>query len=227
MTEGRREPYIETFDNGPGGWCGWRRQSENMLLPITDGVMAARGPWGVDAYHAPNYLTLITYLHTRAGLGLPIGRPNRFVDGGFSRDLTNATITARLRGQMHMRGAQLTILAQADVADTRANFILIGQHFDITDDWTEQSVTLVPDRNQWQCVGVRHDIDHYGFGDIVEALTDVNVDLIFVLYPVTVVPLEPTDDIHRLRPGSDYPIDERHLPHGEIQFDTIRIDYPA
>jgi hypothetical protein len=228
---GRRTTYEETFDDGPGGWCGWRQHGENALLEIDDGVMIARSPWGVDSHHAPpgaGYLSLLTYLYTRPGMGPAFAEPNRFVQGGYSRDLTDATITVRMRGEARLRGAEVVLLAQADVPGTRANFILTGQPFKVTPDWSEQSAVLRPDRSQWVCIGSRHDMVHqYGYGDIVEALRDVNVDLIFVLFPLTIVPIEPTDDIHRLRPVHDYPIDRRHLPEGEVHFDTIRIEYPA
>jgi hypothetical protein len=224
---GRRETYEETFDDGPGGWCAWLRHGVNAPLEIKDGVVTVRTPLGVDSHHAPNYLSLLAYLYTMRGMGGPLGEPNRFVDGGFSRDLTNATMTVRMRGDMRLRGTEVVLLAQADVPGTRANFVLFAQPFHVTPDWSDQSMVLAPDRNQWRCVGTRHDMAHqYGYGDIVEALKDVNVDLILVLYPVTIVPLEPTDDIHSTRPLIDYPIDERYLPSGEIQIDTIRIEYP-
>src|SRR5690606_32745310 len=80
----RRDRYVEDFDDGAGGWVGWRRQGVNVPLDVKDGVARIQGPFGVDTYHAPHYLSLVAYLHTREGLGLDLGRPNRFLDGGFS-----------------------------------------------------------------------------------------------------------------------------------------------
>jgi hypothetical protein len=58
-------------------------------------------------------------------------------------------------------------------------------------------------------------------------LSDVNVDPIFVLFPVQVVPAEPVADIHATRPHLDYELRWDLLASGTIEFDTIRIDYPA
>jgi hypothetical protein len=226
---GRRTAYEETFDDGPGGWCGWRGHGENVLLERANGVLTSRSPWGVDSNHAPpggGYLSLIAFLYT-ATPGPAMAGPNRFFAGGFSRDLTNARVTLRLRGDVRRRGAEVTLLVQARAGGILANFILTGQSFPVTPDWSEQSVVLAPDPGQWRCVGARHDLeDRYGYGDVVEALKDVNNDIIVVWYPLTVVPLEPTDAIHRLRPVHDYAIDGRYLPDGVLEIDTIRIDYP-
>jgi hypothetical protein len=227
---GRRTPYEETFDDGPGGWCGWREHGENVLLERQDGVLTSRSPWGVDSNHAPpggGYLSLITFLYT-ATPGPSFAGPNRFFEDGYSRDLTNARVTLRMRGTVRQRGAEVTILVQTHAGSILANFILTGQSFRVTPDWSEQTIVLAPDPGQWQCIGARHDLqERYGYGDIIEALNDVNNDIIVVWYPLTIVPLEPTDDIHRRRPVHDYGIDRRYLPDGEIQIDTIRIEYPA
>jgi hypothetical protein len=228
----KRTTYEETFDEGSGGWCGWRRHGINEALEIENGVATMRSPWGVDSNHAPpgaGYLTLLAYLYTLPERGPAFSFPNRFVDDGYSRDLTNARMTLRMRGEARLRGSQLTLLAQADVPGTRANFVLTGQSFQLTANWTEQTVTLAPSRSQWTCIVSRHNLGHqYGYGDIIEALKDVNVDLIVVLFPLLVVPPpEIADDVHRLRPEIDYEPDRRYLPEGEVQIDTIRIEYPA
>lgn len=220
--------YVQNFADGPGGWVGWRRQGVNVPLEIRGGAARFEGPYGVDTYHAPHYLSLVTYLHTREALGLDLGRPNTFVSGGFSRDLRNATVTLRVRGNLRQRGAELTLLVQADTGGTRPNYILVGQHFTITPDWSDQQVTLPPDPSQWLCLLPRHDrADIYGWAPIGDVLADVNVDLIVALHPLTVVPATPTDEVHRLRADEDYPLDERHLPHGVIEIAEIRIDYPV
>jgi hypothetical protein len=228
-----RATYEETFDHGSGGWCTWRRHGVNERLDVANGVATIRSPWGVDSNHAPpgaGYLTLLGILYTVPELApiFSFGSPNPFVDGGYSRDLTNARMTLRMRGDARLRGSEVTLLIQSDVPGARAAFILTGQSFRVTPDWSEQSVTLAPDRSDWTSVGARHDLKHrYGHGDVVEALRDVNYDLIIVLYPLLVVPPpELADDVHRLRPEIDYEPDRRYLPEGEIQIDTVRIEYP-
>lgn len=227
-----RTPYIETFDDGPGGWMDWR---PGPVSPeVHDGIFFSRSPWRVDANHAPpgaGYLTLLAYLHTSASEHtqkfIELAGENRFVSQNKSRDFTNARLTVRLRGNVDLKGAQLVLLVQADVPGTRPNFILTGQPIEVTPDWSEQTIILTPDPSQWVCLGGRHDMTlFYGYADIADALKDVNVDIIFVLFPLTIVPLEPMDDPHRLRPQREYPIDESYLPTGEVQFDTVRLDYP-
>jgi hypothetical protein len=44
-----REPYIEDFDCGAGGWLSNRYDP----LPIFDGVAYCFGPWYLDSHHAP------------------------------------------------------------------------------------------------------------------------------------------------------------------------------
>ena len=36
--------YVETFDEGPGGWFG-----RNLPLEVKDGVATSRSPWWIDA----------------------------------------------------------------------------------------------------------------------------------------------------------------------------------
>jgi hypothetical protein len=225
-------PYIETFDYGPGGWLDYH---DGMSQPeIRDGVFIARGPWWIDYNHAPpggGYLHLLAVLHTHESYvndkTRTLAGDNRFVAGGFSRDLTNARLTVRLRGNVDLQGAQLVLLAQGDLPHTRVNYVLTGQPFEITPDWSEQTVTLTPDPDQWRCLGSRHDrTDLYGCGEIADLLRDVNCDLILVLFPLTIVPLTPIDDLHTPRAGLDYAVDQSALPNGVVEFDTIRIDYP-
>ena|SRR5438094_10344862 len=105
--------------------------------------------------------------------------------------------------------------------------MLTGQPFRVTPEWTEQSVTFSTDANQWTCLGARWDLlEYYGCADIGEVLADVNVDLIFVLFPVHVVPAEPLVDPHASRPHLNYGLDWRALPSGTVEFDTVRIDCP-
>ncbi len=133
----------------------------------------------------------------------------------------------RLCGNVDAQGAQLVLLAQADVPGTRTNVVLSGQPLHVTQDWSEQTLRLVPDPTQWTCLGSRHDrTDLYGAGRIADVLHDLNVDIIFVLFPLTLVPLGEIADPHRLQPGKDYEVDAGSLPSGEVRFDTVRLDYP-
>ena len=65
---------------------------------------------------------------------------------------------------------------------------------------------LSEDPAQWTCVGGRHDLQElYGYGDIREALRDVNCDLILVLFPLNVVPIDvPIEMKDRLRTHQEY-----------------------
>ncbi len=227
-----RTPYVETFDNGPGGWITWG-SSGAQLPEVRDGVVYFRSPWWVDFNHAPpggGYLHLLMALHTHPKYVIEIGRPNRFLEQGKSRNFTDAKMTVRLRGEVDLRGAQMVLWVQADVLHprTRVNLALTGQPFRITKDWSEQTVTLSPDPEQWVNGGSRWDrTETYGWGFIQEALQDLNADFILVLFPLKVVPVgdikEP--EMHILAAGKDYEIDARYLPKGEIQIDTVKVEY--
>ena len=241
--------YTETFDDGPGGWIADFRSP----LPVWDDVAYCYSPWSVDANHAPpgaGYLHLLMYLLTHAKSLSPSHAEqhgvNRFVEDGYSTDLTNAKLSVRLRGnidlagplcnyhipvpQPDLGGAQLLLLVQARVDGpprTTPNFVLTGQPFQITPDWSEQTVQLIPDPQQWTCLGARHDMtDTYGYGDIAEVLRDVNVDIIFVLFPLTVAPIGEVEDLHHQWAAKDYKVDMQYLPKGLVMFDTVQIMYP-
>lgn len=226
----KRTPYVETFDDGSGGWLCWSKPNTNFEPEVRDSVLPIRSPWGVDPNHAPpgkGYLTLLAYILTRADrMRKDMGRPNRFVEGGYSRDLTNARLTVRLRGEVDLKGSRMILLAQADAAGTTPNMVLTEQPFEITREWSEQTITLAPDPEQWICLGGRHNAPHYGCGPIGEVLRDVNLDIIFILFPLTIVPTTPVDDIHLGRPHNDYEADQAYLPQGWLEIDTVRIEYP-
>ena len=139
------------------------------------------------------------------------------------------------------RGRRL--LAQAKVPGTTANLVLTGQPIGITPGWREQTLTLSVEPAQWTCLGARHDLEtYYGCAEPEAVLRDVNIDLIFVLFPLQIVPTEPVADPHLGRPhrrvtfeelrsgdrprDPGYDVDWAYLPQGWIEFDTIRIDYP-
>jgi hypothetical protein len=134
---------------------------------------------------------------------------------------------------MDMQGSQMLLLIQGATQGTTANFVLTGQPFRITRDWSIQTVTLTPDPAQWTCLGARESMKHvYGCAPVEAVLRDVNVDLMFVLFPLQVVPLYEVKEPHKLRAGQDYPnepsypVVEKHLPKGIIMFDWVKIEYP-
>lgn len=229
--------YIETFDDGPGGWLAWAGHAkQNKPLEIEDGVAVSRSPWDVDSNHAPpgaGYLHLLYILHTTERYWSKLSAedrqsgPNRFVAGGFPINFTDARVTVRLKGQVEDRGAKLVLLTQAKVGERTINYILTGQPLQITPDWSEQTLILTPDLRQWTCLGSRHDrLDFYGWGDIADVLRHLDVDIIFVFFMPDVVPLPPmAGDHHRLRPQIDYPIEPSRLPQGIVMLDEVRIEF--
>ena len=226
--------YLEDFNEGTGGWYSDR----HYALPVWDGVAYCYGPWFLDANHAPpgaGYLHLVMWLYTdgrwyqdsTASQRLPYTY-NSFVDKGYPTRLTNARMTVRIRGTVDSGGAQLLLLVQAKTDKTTVNMVLHRQPFQVTKEWSEQTVVLAPESKQWTCLGSRHDLTHeYGCDTIEEVLEDVNVDLIFVWFPLDVVPL--SQDVvapHITRAGQDYAVDRNRLPKGLIMFDYVKIEFP-
>lgn len=152
---------------------------------------------------------------------------NRFAEENYSRDLTNARLTVRVRGDVELKGAQLLFLVQTQTAKTTANMLLTGQPFRVTREWAEQTVTLRPDASQWTCLGARHDMTaEYGCNDIGKVLADINLDILFVLFPVKPKPASAdVKEPERLRAVQDYKVDQDTLPKGVVMFDSVRIDY--
>jgi len=234
-----RNPYIETFDDGPGGWLGWMAGGGGpRKLEIIDGAAKTQPPWGVDFNHAPpgaGYLHLPYVLFTSVHNRTDLGGENRFIDEGYSTDFSDAKFTVRIRGEMDMKGTEMLLLVQMDLPrenpTVRPNFVLKQQPIEITPDWSEQTLHLAPDPDQWLCMGTRDegaDCPIYGDGPIEEVLEDVNVDIILVLFGLDIVPEKPIEsDPHKLRAGRDYKIDESRLPSGFIMLDEVRLEYPS
>lgn len=224
--------YIETFDDGAGGWYGWISNAGGMkALEVRDSSAISRSPWWIDYNHAPpgaGYLHLLYMLNTRGKAGehqREVHGENRFIQGGYSTDFTNARVTLRLKGELESKGAQLVLLVQAVQGGICSGWLLTGQPFRVTPDWSEQTVTAVPDPSQWVCLGSRHDrTDYYGTIPLETVLRDVNTDILFVLHPLDVAPMGPlAGDPHRLRPERDYPVWRSRLPEGYVQLDEVRI----
>ena len=220
--------YVETFDDGPGGW-----EEHQKALDIRDGSAITRSPWWVDGNHAPpggGYLHLLYILYTSrdgAERREATAGKSRFILGDHPTDWTNARVTVRLKGDLDMRGTQLVLLAQAKVGTHRQNHVLTAQPIDVTPEWTEQTITLAPDPAQWLSLGTRHDrTDYYGHGDIADVLRDLNADIILVLHPVNVVPLQTIEgDVHVPFAGRDYDVDQGRLPKGYVMLDEVRIEF--
>ncbi len=88
-------------------------------------------------------------------------------------------------------------------------------------------MTVTPDPSQWTCLGSRHDMtEEYGCDDIGKVLSDVNIDIIFVWFPLKVVPLcGDVPDLNGPRAVADYPVDREQLPKGLVMFDSVKIEF--
>ena len=149
------------------------------------------------------------------------------MNGRFPRDFTNARITLRLKGELEARGARLVLLVQATVQQMTSGWLLSGQPFAVTQDWSEQTVQCVPDPALWTCLKARHDRqDFYDSVDLPTVLHDVNNDIVLALFPLTIEPMgEIPGDMHHLRPEKDYPVWRSRLPEGYVMLDTIKIEF--
>jgi len=235
------KPYIETFDNGPGGWMGWISNSGGpKQLPLKDSAVMSSSPWWIDYNHAPpgaGYLHMVYMQMTRGPLGeafMDAGGKNHFVQGNHSRRFTNAKVTVRTRGELELRGAQLVLLIQSTVDGLTSPHLLTGQPVNVTREWSETTMHCTPDPKQWTSLGVRHDRgDTYGHRPLEKVLDDVNIDIMLVLFPLNVVPMGPLPtmangkpgDPHILRPEKDYPVWRSKLPEGYIWMDEFRVEY--
>jgi hypothetical protein len=231
----KRAVYHETFDNDPAGWFGWiSNQGGPKPLEYSPGSVTARSPWWIDYNHAPpggGYLHLLFCMFT-AGVAygeayMEAGGLNRFIETGMPRDFRNARVTVRLKGELETRGAPLSMLVQGTAAGITTGWVLTGSPIEVTRDWSEQTLLLTPDASQWSCLGSRHDRTRsYGSAPLEQVLSDVNADVMFVLFPLDVVPMGPIQgDPHRLRPERDYPVWRSRLPEGYVVLDDVRIEF--
>jgi len=226
--------YAETFENDPGGWFGWVSNAIGPKpLESRDGCVISRSPWWIDYNHAPpgaGYMHLLFALQTtgvQSEHQQEVAGPNRFVQGKYGTDFTNAELTLRLKGELLARGAQLVLLCQGVHEGICSGWALTGQPIDITEDWSVQTITAVPDESQWTCMGARHDrTDSYGRAELRTILANVSTNIIFVLFPLTIEPMGPIDsDRHILRPDKDYPVWRSQLPEGYVILDEVRIEF--
>jgi hypothetical protein len=225
--------YTETFDEGPGGWFGWiSNHGGPKALEWTPGSITSRSPWWIDYNHAPpgaGYLHMLFVLLT-AGAGYgesyrDAGGLNRFIEEGTPTDFRNARISVRLKGELETRGSQLVLLVQGTVNGVTAGWLLTGSPIHVTPEWSEQTIVATTAPDEWVCLGSRHDRTRtYGTVPLELILSDVNADIMLVLFPLTVVPMGPIKgDPHRLRAGRDYPVWTSRLPEGYVVLDEVRI----
>jgi hypothetical protein len=231
-----QQVYHETFDQGAGGWWGWiSNQAGPVALENRDGALLTRSPWWIDYNHAPpgaGYLHMLYCLNTQGPSTealMEAGGVNRFTQGRFPTDFTNARVTMRLRGELEECGAHPTLLLQGSAGGLISGWLLTGQPFHVGQEWSTQTVTLAPDPAQWTCLRSRHDrMDYYGLVDLRTILADVNVNIMLVLFPLTIAPMGPiAGDPHLLRAGKDYPVWRRKLPEGYILLDEVKIEFQA
>ena len=226
--------YCETFDDGPGGWYGFISNHEGMKqLEWQTGTVTSRSPWWIDYNHAPpgaGYMHMLFCLYTRGPLGeavRDIGGANHFIGGEFSTDFTGAKVSLRQRGELIAQAAQFALLIQGNVDGICSGWVRTGEVFHVTEDWSEQTITLDPDPAGWTALGSRHDrTDSYGVKPLEKVLGNVDVNIMLILFPLEVVPMGPLDgDPHLLRPGRDYPVWRHKLPEGYVTLNEVRIDF--
>ncbi len=226
--------YRETFDEGAGGWWGWWDNARSYR-PLEQGPssVTTRSPWWIDYNHAPpgaGYLHMLLCLNTKGAQGeaeRDAGGPNRYTRGGFPTDLRNAALSLRLRGELLERGAKMVLLIQASVDGVVSGWLLTGQPIAVRQEWSTQTIRLLPDAAQWTPLGVRHDRgDMYGERPLERVLADVNVNIMFVMFPLDIEPMGPiAGDRDRLRPEKDYPVWRSRLPEGYIDIDEISVAF--
>ena len=226
--------YVETFDNGSGGWYGEKGNLNGLAsLKTKDGAMFCHSPWWVDYNHAPpgaGYINILACLNTCGGQPEAIKEvagKNRFIGGRYPIDFTNSQITLLMKGEMLNRGAELVLLIQGYVEGICSGWMLTSQPFTVTSDWSEQTISLEPDESQWTCLGSRHDRrDMYGIKPLGKVLSNVSANIMLVMFPLEVEAIGPIDgDPHILRAGRDYPVWQSKLPEGYVMIDTVKIEF--
>lgn len=226
--------YRETFEQGPGGWYGWDSNfAGDKPLELDEGCVISRSPWWIDYNHAPpgaGYMHLLFMLDTQRAPSerhMAIAGDNHFVEHGFGTNFVDAELTLRLKGELISHDTELLLLCQGVHDDLCSGWLLTGQPFTVTDDWSESTVHARLDSDQWTCLGSRHDrMATYGHRPLETVLADVNTDILLVLFPLDIAPMGPLDDDpHSLRPEVDYPVWRSRLPEGYVSLDEVRIKF--
>ena len=226
--------YREQFQQDAGGWYGWISNAGGpKALEWREGQVTSRSPWWIDYNHAPpgaGYMHMVFCLATSGPQGevyMEAGGANRFISGRNPTDFANAEMTIRARGELAAQGSQLVLLIQGNVEGVTSGWLCTGRPFDIGEASSAQSVTLDPDPANWTALGVRHDRgDMYGVKPLEAVLSNVNVNIMLVLFPLDVAPMGRIDgDPHILRPERDYPVWRHRLPEGYVTLDEVRIEF--
>ncbi len=226
--------YRETFDTGPGGWSGWGGNEKGIQsLESGESTLTSRSPWWIDYNHAPpgaGYLHMLFCLNTSGKSGehmKEVAGINQFTETGYPLDFRNATLTVRLRGELRARNAKLILLVQSIKRDICTGWMLTGQPIPISSDWATHTLHLRPEENQWTCLGARDGrSDFYGHAPLEKVLSNVNVNILFILFPLDVVPMgEIAGSPHQLRPERDYPVWRSDLPEGYVTLDDVEIRF--
>ena len=225
--------YIETFQDGPGGWSGWQSNIGPKALDWQPGALTSRSPWWIDYNHAPpgaGYMHLLFSLCTSGAQGEAMrdaGGANRYIGSGQPLDLTDARFSIRAHGELRTCGTDLVLLIQGHVDDRIGGWLCTSQPFSITKEAREQTIHLTADPEQWTALGVRHDrTDMYGIRPLSDVLAHVGTSMLLVLFPLDVVPMGKLEgDPHRLRPERDYPVWRHRLPEGYVTLEEVRIDF--
>ena len=226
--------YHETFEDGPGGWYGYRDGPGQDPRPLewAPGRLTSRSPWWIDYNHAPpgaGYFHMLFCLNTfgpQTEQAKDVGGLNQFIADGFPIDFTGARIITRSCGELRTQGAKLCVLLQGIVDGICSGWMHTHEPFEIHQQWTEQTVTLDLDPAKWIALGSRHDrTDMYGVKSFERVIGRVDCNIMLLLFPIEVVPMGPIDgDMHLLRPGRDYPVWRHRLPEGYVTLDEIRIE---
>ena len=226
--------YIETFENGPGGWYAWISNFGGPKpLEFGNSTVTARSPWWIDYNHAPpgvGYLHMLACLSTSGPQTEAIneaGGPNRFIAGSYPTDFTNAEMTLRLKGELLKRDAEFVVLIQGVIEGICSGWLLTGQPIHVAKEWTERTLTFAPDPAHWTAMGSRHNrTDMYGVKPLERVLANVDTNIMLVMFPLNIVPMGSLDgDPHILRAGHDYPVWQSKLPEGYVMLDKVRIQF--
>ena len=128
---------------------------------------------------------------------------------------------------MRALDTRLYLLVQGVHNGVCTGWILTGQPINVTTEWSEQRISAVTDESQWTCLGSRHDSsDFYGRTPLKTVLSDVDANILLVLYPLDIAPMGPLNgDPHVLRPEKDYPVWRSRLPEGYVMLDQVGIHF--
>lgn len=226
--------YREKFDDGPGGWYGWISNAGGpKTLEWKQGQITSRSPWWIDYNHAPpgaGYLHMVFCLATAGPQGevyQEAGGSNGFIANRCPTDFTNAAVTLHVHGELQNQGSQAVLLIQGNIEGITSGWLCTGQPFAVSESTSQQTITLDADPAEWTALGVRHDrADMYGVKPLGQVLSNVNVNIMLVLFPLDVAPMGPLDgDTHLLRPERDYPVWRHKLPEGYITLDEVKIEF--